>query len=273
MKNTNIQSIAWTTDIHLDRLIERDYLEYKEYLRDSNPECLIISGDIGEGKVVYKSLKDFNDSFDFPIYFVLGNHDFYYDTFADVKIKIRNLVEDCENLHWLTESGIVSLNDSTALIGVEGWGDGKNGNLDFSQAASTDLRAIKDYKDLSREGIASLMNALGEEYAEKLRPNLIEAVGQYQKVFLTTHVPPFVEACYDRSLRICNEFKLPFYTCKAIGDSLHEVMSANPVCQLTVLCGHTHEKCDVQILENLRVRVKESGYGSWWNVTTINLAD
>src|SRR5215207_5740956 len=119
--------IAWATDIHLDRLLERDYLEYKEYLRELNPDCLVISGDVAEGEFVCKSLRDFNDSFDFPIYFVLGNHDFYFSSFAQVEQNVRELVKKSANLYWLSESGIVELNDSTALIGIEGWGDAGNG--------------------------------------------------------------------------------------------------------------------------------------------------
>src|SRR5437868_1194944 len=110
--------LTWVSDIHLDHLTEKSYLEYKEYLKQLNPDCLIISGDIAEGDFVYKSLKDFNDSFNFPIYFVLGNHDFYFDTFRNVKNKIRKLVIECENLHWLTENKIIGLNNSTALIGI-----------------------------------------------------------------------------------------------------------------------------------------------------------
>lgn len=266
-----MKRIAWTTDIHLDRLAERDYLEYKEYLQELNPECLIISGDIAEGEFVIKSLKDFNDSLKFPIYFVLGNHDFYFSGFAQVENKVRALVKESENLNWLTESGIVRLNDSTALIGVEGWGDARNGTLNLSEGTTRDVMSISDYKGLSREEIGKLLNSMGDKYAKILRPVLLDAVRNYQKVYLVTHFPPFVEVCFDRSLRICGEFKLPFYTCKAIGDLLLQVMTENPSCQMTVFCGHTHEKADVKILENLRVRVKESGYGSWWDATMINL--
>ncbi len=262
---------AWTTDIHLDRLTERDYLEYKEYLQDLNPDCLIISGDIAEGEVVCRSLKDFNDSFDFPIYFVLGNHDFYFKGFAEVEENVRSLVKESENLHWLSETGIVRLDDETALIGVEGWGDARNGTLNLSEGSSRDVMSIADYKGLNRAEIGELLKTKGEQYARLLRPVLLEAVKTYQKVILVTHVPPFVEVCFDRSLRICGEFKLPFYTCKAIGDMLLEVMNENPLCRMTVLCGHTHEKADVKILENLRVRVKESSYGSWWDATLIDL--
>lgn len=267
----DIKTIAWATDIHLDRLSERDYLEYKEYLQELNPDCLIISGDIAEGEFVFEALKDFNDSLKFPIHFVLGNHDFYYGSFAKVEKKVRQLVKESANLNWLSESEIVPLNDETALIGVEGWGDARNGTLNLSEGAARDILAISDYKGLSKEEIGEFLRIKGEKYAEILRPRLLEAVTNFQKVILVTHVPPFVEVCFDRSLRICSEFKLPFYTCKAIGDMLLEVMPENPSCQMTVLSGHTHEKADVKILENLRVRVKESGYGSWWDATLINL--
>ena len=86
--------IAWVTDIHLDRLNERDYLEYNEYLQELNPDGLIISGDIAEGQKVCQSLKDFDELFDFPIYFVLGNHDFYFNTFAEKEKKVRDLVKN-----------------------------------------------------------------------------------------------------------------------------------------------------------------------------------
>lgn len=263
--------IAWVTDIHLDRLSEYDYSEYKEYLTELNPTCLIISGDIAEGKKVCQSLKDFDETFNFPIYFVLGNHDFYFDSFANVEEQIRDLITNSRNLKWLTESEVINLNDSTALIGIEGWGDGRNGTVNISKGYTKDLLLIESYKGLDTEEIKKLLNSRGSYYAEKLSVNLAQAVENYEKVLLVTHVPPFVEVCIDRSLRIYDEFRQPFYTCKAIGDLLVEKMNENPNCRLTVLCGHTHENADVQILENLRVRVKESGYGSWWDATIINL--
>lgn len=266
-----MNKIAWTTDIHLDRLNERDYLEYKEYLQELNPDLLIISGDIAEGEKVCQSLKDFNHSFSFPIYFVLGNHDFYWGSFDGVEENVRNLIKVSDNLNWLTEADVIPLNETTAIIGVEGWGDGRNGTLNLSEGSSRDLHSIADYKGLSRDKIGKLLNKLGEKYAEILRPKLLEAIKNFRNIVLVTHVPPFVEACYDRSWRIIGEYKQPFYTCKAIGDMLLEVMNENPSCQVTVLCGHTHENADVKILDNLRVRVKESGYGVWWNTTIINL--
>jgi Icc protein len=266
-----MKKIAWATDIHLDRLSERDYLEYKEYLQELNPDCLIISGDIAEGELVCKSLRDFDESFDFPIFFVLGNHDFYFKGFEVVENEIRDLAENSKILHWLTEAGVIKLDDSTALIGIESWGDDGNGTLNLSKGYTKDLLTIPDYKGLKLEEISNLMRSRGERNAANLRPVLQKALENYRNVILVTHVPPFVEACFDRSLRVIDEFKQPFYTCKAVGDLILDVMTANPECRMTVLCGHTHEKADVKILENLRVRVKESGYGSWWDATMVDL--
>lgn len=263
--------IGWATDLHLDRLDERDYLEYKEYLQELNPDCLIISGDIAEGEKVCQSLKDFDESFNFPIYFVLGNHDFYWNSFEQTEREVSELVQNSQNLIWLTKTGVIELNDSTCLIGVEGWGDGRNGIFDISKGYTRDLLSIKDYKDLDRVQISKLLNSKGDYYAEIIRPKLIEAVKNFSKVILVTHVPPFVEACFDRSLRVIDEVRQPFYTCKAIGDILLETMTKNPHCQMTVFCGHTHETADVKILQNLQVRVKESGYGVWWNTTRIKI--
>lgn len=266
-----MHKIAWATDTHLDRLTERDYQEYKEYLLELSPECLVISGDIAEGEVVCKTLSDFDETFDFPIYFVLGNHDFYFSSFAAVEENVRELVKQSKNLCWLSEKGVVKLNDSTVLIGIEGWGDARNGTLNLSEGATRDIMTISDYKTLNRQEIGKLLNSKGDQYANKLRPVLLKAVENYKNVILVTHVPPFVDVCFDRSFRVIGEFKQPFYTCKAIGDLLLEVLTENPECHATVLCGHTHEKADVKILENLRVRVKESGYGSWWDATILNL--
>ncbi|MEZ5425600.1 MAG: metallophosphoesterase [Pyrinomonadaceae bacterium] len=262
---------AWTTDTHLNLLTERDYGEYFEYLAELNPEALLITGDIAEGEFLDKSLFDFKNKLNFPVYFVLGNHDFYFTGFEEREKKLRQIVKNSENLFWLTEAGIIPLNEKTALVGVEGWGDGRHGTLNLSEGASRDVLRIQDYRGLSREEFGFFLHKMGDKYASILRSVLPEALKKYPKVILATHVPPFVEVCFGRDLRICGEYKLPFYTCKAIGDFLLETAEENPNCQITVLCGHTHEKAEAQIRENLLVRVKESGYGSWWEATMIGI--
>lgn len=52
-----------------------------------------------------------------------------------------------------------------------------------------------------------------------------------------------------------------FFSCKAMGDVLAEVMLKNPEKQMTVLCGHTHGSGNAQILPNLMVHTGSARYG------------
>lgn len=266
-----MKQFIWTTDIHLDRLDEGDRKEFAEWLAEQDADAVVISGDIGEGDCVASYLRELNTSVGKPIYFVLGNHDFYQSTFIEVRDAIRQLVNECESLHWLSESGIIHINETTAMIGHEGWGDGRNGDYESAGSLLMDFRLIKDFAELSKAERLRLLNTIGDKAADYIKKNLLTAFNSYQHVYLITHVPPFREACLDRSLRICDDKKLPFYTCKAVGDILLEIMNQHTTKQLTVLCGHSHEACDVRILDNLRVRVKDAGYGSWYTPSIVKI--
>src|SRR5262245_16523001 len=112
--------IGWTSDIHLDRLTERDYADFKEHLLELDCDLLLISGDIAEGERVFTSLDDLATSLPYSIYFVLGNHDFYFGGFAAVRQRIHELCSNHVNLFWLSELDVVPISDTTCLIGVEG---------------------------------------------------------------------------------------------------------------------------------------------------------
>ena len=75
-----------------------------------------------------------------------------------------------------------------------------------------------------------------------------------------THVPPFRESCWHQG-RISDDDWLPYFTCRAVGDALLEIMQARPDRDLTVLCGHTHGEGQAEILPNLRVWTGGADYG------------
>jgi len=263
--------IAWTNDLHFDRMKDHDRDEFVQWVRDSGVDALVIAGDIGEADCVGAYLRQLHESLVQPIYFVLGNHDFYRGTFDEVRGSVRELVRTYTRLHWLSEEGVIALNDATALIGHEGWGDGRWGEYGSPQVFPYDFHWIKDLADLDKEPRLLKLHALGDEAAAYLRPLLLDALQRYARVYLVTHVPPFCEACLDDSLRICKANKLPYYTCKAVGDMLLDVMKEHPQRMLTVLCGHTHRQCDVQILDNLCVMARNAGYGSWYTPEVLEL--
>ena len=104
------------------------------------------------------------------------------------------------------------------------------------------------------------MADLGDQAANHFRQLLPMACADYRKILLLTHVPPFREACWHEGGISDDEF-LPHFTCKAVGDSLREIMLQNPHQNLTVLCGHTHGHGEVDILPNLHVKTGGAEYG------------
>lgn len=255
--------LAWVTDIHLDRMDEDERLEFAESMKEISTDALIITGDIGEAPVTPDYLRLLDERLSIPVYFVLGNHDFWHSTFDEVRGVIGRLSEECKNLIWMSAEDVIQLSPSTAMIGYEGWGDGRAGDIENLSIWPRDFNLIKDLAPLNKNERLEKLNALGDESAEQIRAKLERSVKTYTEIYLLTHVPPFREACID-SYRICDDKKIPFYCCKSVGDVLLDVMEKNPQSNLTVLCGHSHFECDLRVRDNLRVRVGEAGYGTWY---------
>ncbi|HJZ59569.1 MAG TPA: metallophosphoesterase, partial [Gemmataceae bacterium] len=242
--------LLWTTDLHWDRLDAKDRSEFEQWVRRQNADGLILSGDIGEASCVCDYLSHLHDCLGTPIYFVLGNHDFYHGSFEEVHASIRELTAVRAGLHWLSEREQISLGHGTALVGHEGWSDARYGDYDGSRQWPRDFIWIRDLAGLSAADRRTRLHALGDRAAEHLWRVLPPAAGAHREVICVTHVPPYREACVDEVGRV-DEPSLPFYTCKAVGDVLSEVAEQFPDCQLTVLCGHTHNECAFSPRTNL----------------------
>ena len=68
-----------------------------------------------------------------PIYFILGNHDYYKGQVNEVRDAMRMLTDTHKWLFWLPASGIQKLCSNTLLIGQDGWADGRLGDLTNSR--------------------------------------------------------------------------------------------------------------------------------------------
>ena len=196
-----------------------------------------------------------------PVYFVLGNHDFYRGSIAGVRESVRQLCAVCPNLHYLPDAGVVRLTEETCLIGHDGWGDGRHGDYHGSDVLLNDFGLIGEFGGFDEDPntrLAKLL-ALGDEAGAHFRKVLPDAL-KYRHVQVLTHVPPFRESCWHEG-QISNDDWLPFFTCKAVGDALAEAMTAASNRTMTVLCGHTHGGGEAQVLPNLRVLTGGAVYG------------
>ncbi len=73
-------------------------------------------------------LNKLNIVFNGPIYFVLGNHDFYRGSIAGMRASIEELHDRGSHLHYLSRTGVIGLTKTTGLIEADGWGDGRYGD-------------------------------------------------------------------------------------------------------------------------------------------------
>ena len=69
--------LGWMSDIHLNFLDEEGLRSFFFDLSSYQVDGWLISGDIGESSNVINFLGLLASASDCPVYFVLGNHDFY----------------------------------------------------------------------------------------------------------------------------------------------------------------------------------------------------
>jgi len=253
--------LAWATDIHLDFLDAGKIDAFTRQLEDSRADAFLIGGDIAKAGSVERHLRSMEPRLLRPVYFVLGNHDFYVGSISKVRAAMKDLTKRSKLLRWLPAAGIVKLSARTALVGHDGWGDARIGNVDTTPVRMNDFVMIEELSSLKREVRRDRLRALGDEAAAYVRDLLPKAFALYPKVVFLTHVPPFRESCWHEG-KISDDDWLPYFTCKAVGDALLEVMQAHPDRDLTVLCGHTHGEGTVEMLPNLRVWTGGADYGS-----------
>jgi 3',5'-cyclic AMP phosphodiesterase CpdA len=252
--------LAWCTDIHLDFLQDAEVEAFCREIARADPAALLLSGDISVAPSLTQHLLGLEKHLQRPIYFVLGNHDYYGGSIAGVRERVQRLCRDSPWLHWLPAAGVVPLNRDTGLLGHDGWGDGRLGAGIRSRVLMTDFYCIEDLASLSTPELFQKLAALGDEAAAYLRGALREGLERFPRLILLTHVPPFRESCWHEG-RISDDDFLPHFTCRAVGDVLRELMQARPDRDLTVLCGHTHGRGYAEILPNLRVWTGGAEYG------------
>lgn len=243
---------TWLTDIHLNFMRPLALRAFYDRVMQEQPQVLLVTGDIGEGDSVARYVTELADIA--PIYFVLGNHDYYRSSIAAVRGAMARLDDRAT---WLPALEPLRLTDRVVMLGVDGWGDARCGNL-ASRVELSDWNLIDDFRRCRGDRAAriELLQRLGSNEARALR-DLLAAAPDAPELLVLTHVPPFPEACvYDGEQS--EPAWLPWFTCIATGEALAEHARAHPEQKLTVLCGHSHGAGTVSPLPNLEVRT-----GGW----------
>lgn len=253
--------IAWMTDVHLEFLSSAELEKFFDSLAAQKFDGLMLTGDIAQAKTITGAMRLFG-LLEIPVYFVLGNHDYYGGDIAPVRAEMSRLTREDLHLFWMPEVGIVELAPGVALVGHGAWADGRYGHFLKSPVILNDYLLIASLRTPSDTERLARLNALGDEAAAFLRKTITQAAQQCPRVFVLMHPPPFMEACWHKGkVPDENDVHLPHFSCKAVGDVLLEMAAQYPQVTFTVLCGHTHGDGTAQIMPNLSVFTGAAEYG------------
>lgn len=249
----------WATDLHLIDLAATDWspLSRAASPQGSPPtgqpiDGLILTGDIAESKELSDALDQIADQSAVPVYFVLGNHDFYGNSIAATTRSVVNQVRDDPRLTYLTDALPIELAAGSFLIGDDGWGDATEGDYETSYVRLNDFNQIDDFRRLAPEHWKAKLQALGQQSAQRLSSKLEQLPTHAKHVLIATHVPPFCEACWYEGKTTDGNWA-PFFVCGAIGKAIQAFADKHAHIKLTVICGHTHHDGVARISDNLIV--------------------
>lgn len=226
---------------------------------------LLISGDIAESHDVVPWLVRISQRVSVPIYFVLGNHDFYGSSIAATLRAVVDACRETSRLHYLTDLSAARLTPADGstpiyLVGEDGWGDATEGDYENSYVRLNDFVQIDDFRSTDYANWKSMLGQLGDLAAERLSAKLQALPEDARQLIVLTHVPPFREACWYEG-RTTDDDWAPFFVCGQVGRVLRAFSRDRPQCQCTVLCGHTHHGGIAQVEPNVTVHTAGADYG------------
>jgi len=254
--------IAWLTDLHLN-FLPADRIEwFFHHVEQQHPDAFVITGDFSEAHEVIPLLEWLGRSWSKPIYYVLGNHDFYGGSIREIRAAATALSDKLPRLVYLSDyPEPVLLTPRVALVGHDGWADARCGDYERSMVMMNDYRLIAELAGYTKQTRWPVLRQLGDEAAAHLRVVLPMALERRDHALVATHFPPLREACWHEGTLSDDEWA-PHFTCLAVGEALLEIAAAYPFKQITVLCGHTHSPGECRPLPNLQIMTGGARYGA-----------
>ncbi|MDM4017784.1 metallophosphoesterase family protein [Roseiconus lacunae] len=252
--------LAWSSDIHLNHATLRAWDQWVAGHPVGDLRGLLVTGDLSEAEDVFFQLGRIAETFPLPIYFVLGNHDFYGSSIGAVRRVVTSMSRNQPRLVYLTDSAPIELSAGHFLVGEDGWGDGTVGDYVGSPVRLNDFALIEDFAAQQPGEWLDRLMQLGRESAERLGSKLGGLPGNASVVHVATHVPPFRESCWYNG-QTTDDNWAPFFVCGQLGEVLLDYARAHPAVELQVYCGHTHSPGVAKMLGNLTVHTAGAVYG------------
>lgn len=267
--------LAWMTDIHLD--MAGDLNTRLNFLSKSVEGCdaVLLTGDISVSNFLISHLSMIESALEKPVYFVLGNHDYYGSNFSTVRRNVMNFCNSSSYLRYMNSVQYIKLDDRKYLIGHDGWYDAQNGDPHGNSILMNDWIQISNFNSALRNSfgghglinknvIIDLSRRLAQESANHIANGIKAVIKDSDHIVVMTHVPPFKESfnASENHRQVSSWEIIPWYTSKIMGDTLLAAAKTYPHVKFTVLSGHLHSHYDQDLLNNLNVKVGRAIYGN-----------
>lgn len=252
--------LAWLSDLHLDFVWKDQIFNLGDKIYNADCDAAIISGDIATSRSCCFALDFLQQTARKPIYYVLGNHDYYDGSIKTVNFFMEEYSETSKFAKWASIQGVIGLTKNSCLIGVEGWYDARYGNFLGESFNLNDFELIHEIKQArTREAKGKVFRKLADASAEYINSVFCIAAEKYKNILILTHVPPFAEVCLYEG-QPSSSASLPLFSSRVMGETLLDLKEKFIDKNIEVFCGHTHSPAELTI-DNLRVSVAGAIYG------------
>lgn len=262
---SNPKRLVWLTDIHLNFMPLQARKDFYKEIKRKRPDFVLITGDISEAGPMCTHLQEMRDTVKKPIYFVLGNHDYYGLGIEEMRMRCtaafskeqeRGIYHLPSNPTTLSEVITTTGLHKTMLIGEDNLYDEQLGIP--GHVILSDFRHIRELlgKDRS-QAIATHAKAANNRLNARLKEVLKDE--SVKRVLIAIHVPPFKELSRFNGEISSQEF-LPYFCAPSTGKVLLKHAKANPNVHFEVYCGHTHGKASYSPLPNLHGFCQDAFY-------------
>src|SRR5271157_3728784 len=115
--------LLWITDLHLEFSQSKGPYDWlSKSIKRSGASALLLTGDIMPSLRLPSALVKLVERVGVPVFFVLGNHDYYGGSIAKTEAAVDQVCERYKALTWLDrQAGPIRLDERTALVGTGGW--------------------------------------------------------------------------------------------------------------------------------------------------------
>jgi len=260
---------AWLTDIHLDHLQDDRLIEFTEACKNVQCDGYFITGDLSNSWKLIEHLGFLEAAWQRQIIVCLGNHDFWGSSFESVRRRMNELTKFSPYVKYVSSVKYIPLNDSTCVLGHDGWYDAQNGDAKNSRFLMQDWLQIQDFANITRgaqsfdnldkNAIIALSQKLASDSVVHVHQAIKDAVRYYDNIIILTHVPPWQEAHVHGGTR-GDAMALPWYTSKMMGQLIESAAKTYENVKFTVLSGHTHGRTRVDIGKNITCYVGHADY-------------